>query len=187
MSASSSLEVRTAAGVICVELHLDVAPKTINYVLDLVNQGAYDGSTFYRSATLGHDREPLIQGGPFCSVITGATKVEPDLPMLEDFETTQASGLRHVAGTVSLARDLSRTNHGISEWFICLDDYPDLDFGGRTDPDDRGFPAFGTVVEGLDVARSIAVRQADGATRNRRLAGQILNQPVEIHSIALAG
>lgn len=179
------LEVKTTAGLISVEIHVDAAPKASAYVLGLVNQGVYDGSAFFRSTTLGREREPLIQGGPFSDIITGASKVEPDAAMLDDFDTTRESGLCHVAGAVSLARDLFRTGAAISDWFICLDDYPDLDFDGRNEPDNRGFAAFGTVIDGLDIVRSIANRRADAPTPNRHLAGQILAEPVEILTVTV--
>lgn len=180
------LEVRTTAGLITVEVHVDAAPKASAYVLDLVSSGTYNGTAFHRSTTLGRERQPLIQGGPYSGVITGSSTAEPDVAMLADFDTTDESGLRHVCGTVSLARDLFRTGHGISDWFICLDDYPDLDVGGRDEPDTRGFAAFGMVAEGLEVVRSIASQRANAPTPNRHLAGQILDEPVEILSVAIA-
>lgn len=179
------LEVKTTAGPINVEVHVDAAPKASAYVLDLVRSGAYDKTAFFRSTTLGRDRQPLIQGGPYSDVITGASKIEPDVAMLSDFDTTRDSRLGHVAGAVSLARDLFRTGAAISDWFICLDDYPDLDFDGRSEPDNRGFAVFGTVVGGLEVVRSIANLRSDAPTPNRHLAGQILAEPVEILSVTV--
>jgi len=180
------IEVNTSAGLVVVEVFADSAPTTAAYVIDLVRRGVYDGSSFYRSTTLGRTREPLIQGGPFCRVITGVSDVEPDIAKLQDFETTVVSGKQHVKGAVSLARDLFRTGHAISEWFVCLDDYPDLDFEGRSEPDSRGFPVFGTVIEGLDVVRSIAGRRTGAASPNRRLDGEMLFEPVEISAITIA-
>ena len=42
-----------------------------------------------------------------------------------------------------------------SEFFICVGDQPDLDFGGMRNPDGQGFAAFGRVVRGMDVVRRI--------------------------------
>lgn len=179
------LEVVTDAGTFVVEVHSDTAPNTVAYVLDLVDRAAYDGSGFYRSTTLGRDRKPLIQGGPWAEVMCGVTDVGPDIDLLEHFETTRTSGASHVAGTVSLARDLFRTGNGLPEWFICLDDYPDLDEGGRTEPDDRGFPVFGTVTAGLDVVEAIAAKPTGAPTPIDRLVGEVLVEPVTIVSIAV--
>jgi len=107
--------------------------------------------------------------------------------MLTEFETTKDSGERHVSGAVSLARDLVGIGHGLPEWFICLDDYPDLDFDGPTEPDNRGFPVFGTVVDGLDIVEAIAAAPTGAPTTIDRLVGEVLKDPIAIHSVAVTG
>jgi peptidyl-prolyl cis-trans isomerase A (cyclophilin A) len=42
-----------------------------------------------------------------------------------------------------------------SDFFICLDDQPSLDFGGKRFDDGQGAAAFGRVVAGMDVVRKI--------------------------------
>jgi len=42
-----------------------------------------------------------------------------------------------------------------SEIFICVGDQPELDFGGKRNPDGQGFAAFGKVMKGMDVVRNI--------------------------------
>ena len=42
-----------------------------------------------------------------------------------------------------------------SDFFICLDDQPSLDFGGKRFDDGQGGGAFGRVVKGMDVVRGI--------------------------------
>jgi len=185
MSIRPMLEVETDAGVIVVEVHTDTAPLTAAYVLDLVERSIYDGSSFYRSTTLGRERKPLIQGGPWSDVICGVSDVGPRIAMLEQFETTQTSGSNHVAGAISLARDLMRTGFALPEWFICLDAYPDLDQGGPIEPDDQGFPVFGTVVAGLDVVEAIANGSTGGRSTVELLTGQVLDAPVSIRSITV--
>jgi peptidyl-prolyl cis-trans isomerase A (cyclophilin A) len=46
--------------------------------------------------------------------------------------------------------------------FVCVGDQPELDFGGKRNPDGQGFAAFGRVVEGMDVVRRINGASADG-------------------------
>ena len=40
-----------------------------------------------------------------------------------------------------------------SDFFICVNDQPELDFGGERNPDGQGFAAFGQVIRGMDVVR----------------------------------
>ena len=44
---------------------------------------------------------------------------------------------------------------GTNEFFICVGDQPQLDFGGKRNPDGQGFAAFGRVVRGMDVVKKI--------------------------------
>ena len=61
-----------------------------------------------------------------------------------------------------------------SEFFICVGDQPELDFGGRRNTDGQGFAAFGQVVRGMEVVKLIHERAAD----RQRLA-----PPVAIRSM----
>ena len=54
-----------------------------------------------------------------------------------------------------------------SEFFILLDDQPSLDFGGKRFDDEQGAAAFGHVVAGLDVVRTI---QQQGPLQERQRA-----------------
>jgi peptidyl-prolyl cis-trans isomerase A (cyclophilin A) len=40
-------------------------------------------------------------------------------------------------------------------FFICITDQPELDFGGKRNPDGQGFAAFGEVTKGMDVLERI--------------------------------
>jgi cyclophilin family peptidyl-prolyl cis-trans isomerase len=51
---------------------------------------------------------------------------------------------------------------------------------GRTDPDTRGFPAFGIVIEGMDVVEKIAAQETEGISKADAVKGQILTEPVPI-------
>jgi peptidyl-prolyl cis-trans isomerase A (cyclophilin A) len=61
-----------------------------------------------------------------------------------------------------MARDSADT--ATSDFFICINDQPSLDFGGKRNPDGQGFAAFGKVVSGMDVIRKIQVAPAEGQT-----------------------
>ena len=47
-------------------------------------------------------------------------------------------------------------------FFICLGDQPELDFGGKRNPDGQGFAAFGKVVRGMALVRKIQISRAEG-------------------------
>jgi peptidyl-prolyl cis-trans isomerase A (cyclophilin A) len=65
-----------------------------------------------------------------------------------------------------------------SEFFICVGDQPELDYGGKRNPDLQGFAAFGEVTEGMDVVKRIHSIDAPG---------QYLDKPVVILQIIRAG
>ena len=66
---------------------------------------------------------------------------------------THALALTHVDGTISMARD--GADSARSDFFLCVGNQPELDFGGRRNADGQGFAAFGRVVAGMDVVRKI--------------------------------
>jgi len=158
----------TARGTITLAVDSARAPRTAANFLRYVDSGAYDAGRFYRVVTPENQpqspvRIEVIQGG-----IDPARAItwEP-IPL----ERTSVTGLRHRDGTLSMARGGPDT--AMSEFFICIGDQPELDAGGRRNPDGQGFAAFGRVVQGMDVVRAI-----------QRLpeAGQRLRTPVTIDS-----
>ena len=74
-------------------------------------------------------------------------------------ERTSVTGLKPLDGAVSMARNSPDT--ATSEFFICVGPSPELDFGGRRNPDGEGLAAFGRVVRGLDIVKLIHERPAD--------------------------
>jgi peptidyl-prolyl cis-trans isomerase A (cyclophilin A) len=68
-------------------------------------------------------------------------------------ERTNVTGLKHLDGTVSMGRSTPDT--ATDGFFICIGDQPELDFGGHRNADSQGFGAFGRVVAGMDVVKSI--------------------------------
>lgn len=160
---------RTEAG--DVELLVDTAraPATAANFLRYVDAGHYDGGRFHRTVRL--DNQPgktvlieVVQAG------ANPAREADGFPPIA-LERTSATGLRHLEGTVSMARDGPDT--ATSDFFVCIGDQPGLDFGGRRNPDGQGFGAFGRVVRGMDVVRRIQSAPADG---------QSLTPPVRILS-----
>ncbi|MRR10606.1 peptidylprolyl isomerase, partial [bacterium] len=94
-----------------------------------------------------------------------AAEFPPPLPL----ERTRDTGLRHLDGTISMAR--AEPDTATHHFFICIGDQPELDFGGRRNPDGQGFAAFGRVIRGMELIRQIHSSPADG---------QLLAPPVQI-------
>ena len=164
--------VDTAAGAFVVEVDPAVAPITVANYLALVDRRLLDGGAVYRVVTLANQaagtphKIEVVQWG-----MNRPDGTPPPLPPIAH-ETTRQTGLRHVDGTVSMARAAPGT--ASSEFFVCVGDQPELDFGGRRNPDGQGFAAFGRVVAGLDVVRALHARAE---------ADQYLAQPVAVRSV----
>lgn len=174
----------TDLGNIVLAVDTDHAPTTSAYFLRIIDQGLYNGATFYRSASLDGEEGPqIIQGGILQDALTQTGPVSANdfqMPTLPSVERTSQTGLSHQAGTVSFARDLLDTGVVIPEIFICLRACAWADEGARSVPDTDGFPAFGTVLEGMDTVDSIANQETNGATSIRFLQGQIHTSPIRI-------
>jgi len=162
--------IKTDFGNIKVEIFAEQAPITATNFLRYVDAGMFKGASFYRAVRL--DNQPnnsvkieVIQGG-----LEFSEAKKPYPPILH--ETTDKTGILHQDGTISMAR--LAPGSADSEFFICVGDQPELDFGGKRNPDGQGFAAFGRVIEGQDVVRKIQ-QQPD--------EGQILKQRVFIKDI----
>jgi peptidyl-prolyl cis-trans isomerase A (cyclophilin A) len=166
-----AIVIETSLGTIDAELDSARAPVTVANILRYVNDHAYDGGRFHR--TVRADNQPnnavkieVIQGG-----------VAPDrqgkgyapVPL----ERTSVTGLRHLDGTLSMARGGPDT--ATSDFFICIGAQPELDFGGKRNADGQGFAAFGRVTRGLDIVRRIQAQHAEA---------QALTPPITIVRIA---
>lgn len=141
--------IKTAMGDITISVNVKQAPITGANFLRHVERGSYAGGTFYRVVRDGNQpnndvKIAVIQGG----LGDRAEEHEP-IP----HESTEQTGLLHLDGVVSMARLEPGT--ATTEIFICVGPQPELDFGGRRNPDGQGFAAFGQVINGMDVVRAI--------------------------------
>lgn len=145
------LVIKTELGDITVELYPDKAPISVNNFLTYVEENRFKEATFYRVVTMENQPDEeikieVIQGGNF-------DDDHPDsLPPITH-ETTDQTGIKHVDGVISMARMEPGTAN--DDFFICVGDQPELDFGGKRNPDGLGFAAFGKVVKGMDVVHKI--------------------------------
>lgn len=158
----------TAQGNIDLEIALDRAPLTATNFLRYVDAGLYDGTSFFRTVTMANQPDNAVK----IEVIQGGDVAEAKSFPVIAHETTAATGLRHLDGSVSMAR--AEPGTASSNFFICLGDQPELDFNGRRNPDGQGFAVFGRVLVGMDVVRRIHAAPCDQ---------QSLTPPVAILSV----
>jgi peptidyl-prolyl cis-trans isomerase A (cyclophilin A) len=184
----------TPLGEITVELFVKQAPVTTENFMRYVKNGLYDGGRFHRTVRLDNQSNAnLGRSAIGAGSDAGAEQAQPpnDSVAIEviqggihpdrqgalgaaiPLERTRDTGLRHVEGTVSMAR--LTPDSAVSDFFICVGDQPGLDFGGQRNPDGQGFAAVGQAISGMDVVRAI---QQSPAT------SQSLDPPVEIMRIA---
>lgn len=164
----------TERGVISLELATDKAPLTVCNFLSYVTDGHYEGGSFFRTVVAETNANP----NPI-SVIQAATPrgSDDDLNPPISLERTRDTGLSHLAGTISMARDGPDT--ATSSFFIVVEDAPSLDYGGARNPDGQGFAAFGHVTAGMDLVH--------GIHRSPANAEEQLTPPVRILSASLVG
>jgi len=160
------VRIETRIGTIIVELDGRHAPVTTANFLAYVDQHRFDGTSFYRAArTEGAEGRGFVQGG-----------IRRDYRrMLAPIahEPTSATGLRHRAGTISMARGESGA---MGNFFITTAAMPAMDAHGS----DQGYAAFGHVVEGMDVVRRILALPTDPRAGSGAMRGQMLAAPVPI-------
>jgi peptidyl-prolyl cis-trans isomerase A (cyclophilin A) len=161
-SGTTRVRIDTDLGPILVDIYADRAPVTAGNFLRYVRDQRYDGGAFYRVVTMRNQptspvKIEVIQGG----LDSDSTKRLPAIP----HETNDKTGIKHLDGTISMAR--GAPGSASSEFFICINDQPELDFGGARNPDGQGFAAFGRVVQGMDIVRRIQQAPADSAPPQR--------------------
>jgi cyclophilin family peptidyl-prolyl cis-trans isomerase len=152
--------IQTERGDIEVELDTRRAPVTVTNFLRYVHDGLYADGQFFRTVTLDNQPAHDVKIQVVQAQANPARQAEFYPPIA--LERTRDTGLRHLDGTLSMAREGPDTAQ--DHFFICVGDQPELDFGGRRNPDGQGFAAFGRVVKGLDVVRKIHAAPAEGQT-----------------------
>ncbi|WP_299578670.1 peptidylprolyl isomerase [uncultured Sunxiuqinia sp.] len=164
--------IETERGNVVVELYPEKAPVTVANFLRLVEDQTYSGACFYRVVRMDNQPDNDVK----IEVIQGGLKEDE---LVEKYpaimhETTRETGLKHQDGTLSMARMEPGT--ASTEFFICVGEQPELDFGGQRNPDGQGFAAFGKVVQGMEVVREIQQGNDDG---------QLLQRPIRIIGMTL--
>ena len=142
---NNTLVLETTKGRVVIKLRPDLAPKHVERIKELANQGFYNGVPFHRviEGFMAQTGDPTGTG-------TGGSKL-PNIPA----EFTQEPFKR---GSVGMARSQS-PNSANSQFFLCYDGCASLT--GQ-------YTLFGEVVAGQDVADKI--KKGDAASN-----GQVSN------------
>ena len=123
----STLTLTLDTGDVVIKLRPDLAPKHVERIAGLANEGFYDGVVFHR-VIAGF----MAQGGDPTGTGMGGSK-KPDV-------AAEFSAERHARGVCSMARS-SNPNSANSQFFICLDDASFLD---------RQYTVWGVVTSGME-------------------------------------
>jgi peptidyl-prolyl cis-trans isomerase A (cyclophilin A) len=165
--------IKTNHGTIIVELEAQRAPITSANFLHYVDAKLYDNGSFYRaSRTPGAPKDGTIVGGP-------SVRVHRFAPIAH--ESTQMTGIKHKTGTISLGR--YAPGSATADFFICASPEPYLDAHPGARGDNLGFAAFGQVVEGMNVVRTILALPTPGKSAFPDMKGQWLEPTVPIYSM----
>ena len=168
------VQLDTAIGSITVELDAVNAPVTTENYLRYVLEGFYSDGEFFRTVTSTNQPNDSVKIAVIQAGANPAKEEDSYRPI--SLERTSETGLRHLDGAVSMAR--LGPDSATHSFFICIGDQPELDFGGKRNPDGQGFGAFGRVVEGMDLVREIHAMPADGQSLDPPLR---IQRAVRVH------
>ena len=169
--ATTPVILTTPLGPIVLALETQRAPVTSANFLRYVDRKLYDGASFYRASRpkgSTTDDRGLVEGGL-------SAHPEKLLPPIAH-ESTAQTGLSHIDGTISIARNAPGTAQ--ADFFICLGEQTYLD-ATATQP---GFAAFGRVTQGLEIVKQILIMPTDPEKGEGSMKGEMLAQPVPITS-----
>jgi cyclophilin family peptidyl-prolyl cis-trans isomerase len=162
--------IQTELGEIEAELYPRQAPVTVSNFLHYVRDGYFRSGEFFRSVRMDNQPNDAVKIQVIQAEIDPdrMDELNPPIPL----ESTRDTEVRHLDGTLSMARDGPDTAQ--ASFSICVGNQPELDFGGRRNPDGQGFAAFGRVTKGMGVVKRIHESPTEG---------QKLTPPIHIQAI----
>jgi peptidyl-prolyl cis-trans isomerase A (cyclophilin A) len=169
--ATISIVIETELGNIEAVLDSAHAPITVTNFLRYVDAQLFDGARFFRSVRMDNQPNDSVKIEVVQVSISreNSAKGFPAIPL----ERTSVTGITHKDGVLSMAR--SGPDTGTSSFSIVINDQPQMDFGGKRNPDGQGFAVFGRVTSGMDVVRKI---------QSGEVQAQRLVTPIQIRRIA---
>ena len=138
-AANPSVEMKTSAGNITIELYPEKAPESVENFLGYVRSGHYAGTVFHR--VIGNF---MIQGGGFDQKMEQKAVGKP-------IRNEAKNGLKNLPGTLAMART-NDPHSATAQFFINLVNNASLDYPS---PDGWGYAVFGKVTAGMDVVEKI--------------------------------
>ena len=126
-------------GDVKIELFPEVAPKHVERIKTLANEGKYDSVVFHRVIEGFMAQTGDVQFGNSSSDKFDLNRAGTGGSSLPDLQA-EFSDIPHEKGVLSMARS-SDPNSGNSQFFICFESAPNLD---------RNYTVFGKVVEGIE-------------------------------------
>ena len=131
-------------GDVKIELFPDVAPKHVERIKTLANEGKYNNVVFHRVIDGFMAQTGDVQFGNSSSDIFDLRRAGTGSSNLPDLKQ-EFSDIPHEKGTLSMARS-SDPNSANSQFFICFKPAPFLD---------RQYTVFGKVIEGMEFVDKI--------------------------------
>ena len=149
-------------GDVKIELFPDVAPKHVERIKTLANEGKYNNVVFHRVIDGFMAQTGDVQFGNSSSDTFDLRRAGTGSSNLPDLKQ-EFSDIPHEKGTLSMARS-SDPNSGNSQFFICLESSPHLD---------RNYTVFGKVIEGMEHVDKI--KKGDSSTGSVVEPDKIIN------------
>ena len=149
-------------GDVKIELFPDVAPKHVERIKTLANEGKYNNVVFHRVIDGFMVQTGDVQFGNSSSDTFDLRRAGTGSSNLPDLKQ-EFSDIPHEKGTLSMARS-SDPNSGNSQFFICLESTPHLD---------RNYTVFGKVIEGMEHVDKI--KKGDSSTGSVVEPDKIIN------------
>ena len=149
-------------GDVKIELFPDVAPKHVERIKTLANEGKYNNVVFHRVIDGFMAQTGDVQFGNSSSDTFDLRRVGTGSSNLPDLKQ-EFSDIPHEKGTLSMARS-SPPNSANSQFFICFESAPHLD---------RNYTVFGKVIEGMEHVDKI--KKGDSSTGSVDEPDKIIN------------
>ena len=149
-------------GDVKIELFPDVAPKHVERIKTLANEGKYNNVVFHRVIDGFMAQTGDVQFGNSSSDTFDLRRAGTGSSNLPDLKQ-EFSDIPHEKGTLSMARS-SDPNSANSQFFICFESAPHLD---------RNYTVFGKVIEGMEHVDKI--KKGDSSTGSVDEPDKIIN------------